>query len=91
MTGSTLTLAPKPHKGLGAGANTEPSRVIDLEARASALNRGARPDYPAWLRHVAPAAGCAHPVRLAGTVTVADTRHRRGRLVEVDGSRCPTG
>ena len=74
MTGSTLTLAPKPHKALGAGANTEPSRVIDLEARASALNRGAQPDYPAWLRHVAPAAGCSAPVRLTGTVTVADTR-----------------
>jgi hypothetical protein len=48
--------------------------VVDkLDAYASALDRGARSDYDAWLRHVAPAAGCAHPVRLAGTLHTVDT------------------
>jgi hypothetical protein len=48
--------------------------VVDkLDTYASALDRGARPDYDAWLRHVAPAAGCSHPVRLAGTLHTVDT------------------
>ncbi len=29
MTGSTLTLTPKPTTGLGVGANTEPSTPLD--------------------------------------------------------------
>jgi hypothetical protein len=71
---STLTLAPKPRSGLGAGANTEPANVVDLQTRLSALHRGARPDYPEWLRHVASAAGCSAPLRLTGTLSVTDTR-----------------
>jgi hypothetical protein len=39
------------------------------------------PDYDAWLRHVMPAAGCTHPIRLAGQLATieADT----GRLLDV--------
>lgn len=31
------------------------------------------PDYFRWLNHVTPAAGCSHPVRLAGEVATLDT------------------
>jgi hypothetical protein len=41
--------------------------------------RAARPDYPDWLAHVRPAAGCARPIRLHGDILTveADT----GRLL----------
>jgi hypothetical protein len=90
MTGSTLTLTPKPTAGLGVGANTEPPTVLDeyrsiarlggerrgvvdkIDTYVSALDRGARPDYDAWLRHVESAAGCVHPVRLSGRTYTVD-------------------
>ena len=34
---------------------------------------GTRDDYMGWLSHVAPAAGCAHPVKLSGTVYRVET------------------
>src|SRR6266702_2943677 len=71
---STATLAPG-HEQPGAGAIAEQSgTVVDLHTRLSAMHRGARPDYPQWLRHVAAAAGCSQPVRLRGRVDRVDTR-----------------
>ena len=53
----------------------EPRTVVDrIDTYGSALDRGARPDYDAWLRHVEPAAGCAHPVRLSGHTFTVDER-----------------
>jgi hypothetical protein len=73
---STMTLTPRRRTQLGAGAVAEPhlGTVIDLQTKMAALYRGARPDYPDWLRHVASAAGCAQPVRLRGRVDRIDTR-----------------
>jgi hypothetical protein len=73
---STTTLTPRRRTQLGAGAVAEPhpGTVIDLQTKIAALYRGARPDYPDWLRHVASAAGCAQPVRLHGRVDKIDTR-----------------
>jgi hypothetical protein len=64
------------------------SRSTDV--RLQAVARAARPDYPAWLAHVRPAAGCTRPVRLAGTIATveADT----GRLLSsVDTASMPDG
>jgi hypothetical protein len=49
-------------------ADTGPawSRLVHLEDQVAA--RLARPDYPDWLQHVRPAAGCARPIRLAGEI-----------------------
>jgi hypothetical protein len=46
------------------------SRSTDI--RLQAVARAARPDYPAWLAHVKPAAGCTRPVRLAGTIATIE-------------------
>jgi hypothetical protein len=46
------------------------SRSTDI--RLQAVARAARPDYPAWLAHVKPAAGCTRPVRLAGTMATVE-------------------
>ena len=39
------------------------------QASVGDLARSIRADHDAWLGHVAGAAGCAHPIRLAGTLT----------------------
>ncbi|WP_203779416.1 replication initiator [Paractinoplanes rishiriensis] len=44
-----------------------------------AIARAARPDYPAWLAHVKPAAACTRPIRLAGTMTTVEAA--TGRLL----------
>ncbi len=44
------------------------SRLAREVPGAELVTAAARDDYPAWLDHVAPAAGCAHPVKLSGTV-----------------------
>ena len=64
------------------------SRSTDV--RLQAIARAARPDYPAWLHHVRPAAGCARPIRLAGTshTVEADT----GRVLStMDTADLPDG
>lgn len=45
----------------------------------SALLRAAGPDYFAWLDHVRPAAGCAHPIRLTGDIATVEPA--TGRLL----------
>jgi hypothetical protein len=69
---STVTLAPGRHTP-GAGAVADTGTVLDLTTRLSAMQRGARPDYPLWLRHITSAAGCSQPVRLSGRVDRVDT------------------
>jgi hypothetical protein len=68
MTTSTPTLTPGAAVAPGVGADAELFRRVT------------RDDYPHWLNHIAPAAGCAHPIRLRGTLhhVEADT----GRLLE---------
>jgi len=42
-------------------------------AAAHALYRAAtQPDYPAWIEHIRPAAGCTRPILLAGRVAYVD-------------------
>jgi hypothetical protein len=76
-SGSTLALVPRTGTQLvlGAGANTEPAtpRPIPGTAHTTALAR-AGDGYFAWLDHVWPAAGCAHPVRLYGDLLTVDAR-----------------
>ena len=92
MTGPTTPLAPKPVRGLGTGAAAEPKTprrkrglVDSLDTIATAMQRGARPDYDAWLSHVAPAAGCAHPVLLRGQITTLDSKtHAPVRATSTD-------
>lgn len=55
-----------PHRPHGAPAAGSSTTVGQAVARAG------QPDYPRWLAHTASAAGCAHPVRLAGTTTTVD-------------------
>lgn len=64
MPTSTVTLSPTTGKradlvGLGAVAE---SGLTSLDR--AYLHRVGRPDYGSWLSHIAPAAGCSHPVRL---------------------------
>jgi len=42
-------------------------------AAQTAFRRASRGDYFAWLDHIWPAAGCASPVRLRGTIRHIDT------------------
>ncbi|MGW4961783.1 replication initiator [Nonomuraea sp. NPDC004186] len=77
-TASALALTPgtvSPAPGVGANTEThlsspfahEPSQQI-----RTALQRAARPDYPAWLRHVESAAACTNPIRLHGHLATVD-------------------
>jgi hypothetical protein len=60
------------------------------DARLQAVARAARPDYPDWLDHVRPAAGCSRPIRLAGHVQTVETG--TGRLLStLDTSSLPDG
>lgn len=80
---STVPPAPETATGTvsGAGETTERQpwstvvvgqpRRAPVSAVDHALNRATRADYHQWLTHVFPAAGCTHPIRLAGeTLTV---------------------
>ncbi len=79
MSASTLTASPGVHLAPGGAANAE---TITLGAWPSpaqwAIHRAVTaPDYFAWLEHISSAAGCSHPIRLAGHVT---TRNPDGTL-----------
>jgi hypothetical protein len=96
--GSTMTLTPRPDIGLGVGAITErqrssrgkPGPIDTLDALGTAIQRGSRPGYDAWLRHVAPAAGCTNPVLLRGQITTLDSRTNKAiRATSTD--RMPDG
>jgi hypothetical protein len=63
-------------------------RSTNIELQAIA--RAAQPDYPAWLAHVRPAAGCARPIRLAGTSYTVEAA--TGRVLStLDMSTQPDG
>ncbi|MGP3965373.1 replication initiator [Nonomuraea sp. 3N208] len=73
LTPGTASLVP------GVGANTEPHLFSPFAHEPSqyirtALERAARPDYPAWLRHVESAASCTQPIRLHGNLATVDAR-----------------
>ena len=74
MSVSTFTLTPDTTVS-GMGAYAEPPTSITSQI----LRRATRDDYHTWLAHVFPAAGCTHPIRLAGEIATveADT----GRLL----------
>lgn len=89
MNVSTPTVAPS--SPLGAAPAAEPWRMFRPETtRDFVALRAASTDMDAWYAHIAPAAACSQPVRLAGSrLTVeADT----GRVLStVDTSRMPDG
>src|SRR5690349_12901799 len=60
------------------------------DVRLQAVARAARTDYPDWLTHVKPAAGCTRPVLLAGTVNQVE--RDTGRLLStLDTQGMPDG
>jgi len=63
-------------------------RSTDL--RLQAIARAARPDYPAWHRHVQGAAGCVRPVRLAGSMATVEAGTGR-ILAETSTADMPDG
>jgi Replication initiator protein, pSAM2 len=77
---STATFAPGAPVAPGAGAAADPrfsghrSAVDRLDVSRALLVRAGRGDYWRWLAHVAPAAGCTRPIRLAGELQTVDTR-----------------
>jgi hypothetical protein len=56
---------------------------------ATAINRGASPDYPDWLAHVQAAAACRQPIRLAGQIHVNNPDGQR--LATMDTEDMPDG
>jgi hypothetical protein len=95
LSTSTLTVVPEATASGTAPCAEPPDLNLSLFARSphvqvQALARAARPDFEQWLHHVKPAAGCARPIRLAGSVhTVeADT----GRVLSTfDTGTLPDG
>jgi hypothetical protein len=85
MTSSTLTLIPGRDARPGMGANAERRPVAELDTIGTALERGGRDDYDAWLRHLGGAAGCTHPVRLTGDTMTVDTR--TGEVISARSTR----
>jgi hypothetical protein len=84
---STLDTTPQT-SAWGVASNAEPLPPAYTTV-GQALRRAAQPDYDTWLDHVRAAAGCAHPVRLAGTI---DTLDHTGQLVStVDTATLPDG
>jgi len=86
VTVSLLSVAPEASAS-GAAPCPEPDPTrLKLFARSAdtarqALARAARDDFPDWLHHVRPAAACARPIRLAGTISTIDgTTH--GALIQ---------
>lgn len=95
MTRSTLDIAPQvPARGAVSNADqATPPPFIPAHSytvAGQAIARARAGDYPAWLAHVRPAAGCSRPVRLAGTVTT--TEPGTGRVLStVDTATMPDG
>src|SRR5688572_5005095 len=58
---------------------------IELAFQRASTN----PDYFAWLDHVSSAAGCSHPIRLAGQIESVDLS--TGRLDVVSTRNMPDG
>ncbi|MEQ7009383.1 replication initiator [Actinopolymorpha sp. B17G11] len=99
MTGSTSTITPDTHSVPGAVAAAE-TPTIDLTdlagldkftATATAMARGARPDYPRWLRHVHSAAGCTQPVRLTGRIRSRTVNTQTGQIISETPAVSTTG
>jgi hypothetical protein len=95
MTVSTLTVAPELNRS-GAAPCAEPSFTHltilsrSTDVRLQALARAARADYPQWLAHVKPAAGCTRPIRLAGQMLTVEAA--TGRLLStIDTADMPDG
>ncbi|MFI5910910.1 replication initiator [Dactylosporangium sp. NPDC051541] len=55
------------------------------DVRLQAIGRAARPDFEDWLSHVRPAAACARPIRLAGTMERIEAE--TGRLLSREFTR----
>ncbi|RZU49331.1 hypothetical protein EV385_1076 [Krasilnikovia cinnamomea] len=99
MSSSTLPLTPTITVGVGENAETPAThhgRAPDSGRRPIYADDYARlrardPRYFEWLRHIAPAAGCTRPIRLAGTMLTGETagRARLGTAsaVEVETAR----
>ncbi|MEV4202266.1 replication initiator [Micromonospora globbae] len=76
-----------PDQHTTAGPGHRPTRTAAGSSGAfvgrdeSAFTRATTPDYFGWLEHVRSAAGCSHPIRLAGEVATID--RATGQLLAV--------
>jgi hypothetical protein len=93
VTVSTLTVAPEASAS-GAAPCAEPvTSPLTLwadspDVRHQALIRAARPDFEDWLHQVRGVAGCARPIRLAGTIATVEAA--TGRILSTfDTSTLP--
>jgi hypothetical protein len=57
-----------------------PLGVSTVDVRGQVMARAGRDDFWPWLSHVASAAGCTRPIRLAGTINHVDAS--TGRILE---------
>ena len=86
MTSALLT---RPVPASGLLAFQRPSAGASVREQA-AWRAATEPDYFAWLDHVMPAAGCTHPVRLAGQILTVQAS--TGLLLStVDTATMPDG
>ncbi|MHB1596749.1 MAG: replication initiator [Streptosporangiaceae bacterium] len=67
-----LALMPGTAPAPGTGVNTGTDTGHDPASTAASALRRAGDGYFDWLDHIWPAAGCAHPVRLHGTIRAVD-------------------
>lgn len=80
MAADTITVAPDE-------MTSRPGYRVAYPGRdESAFHRATQPDYFGWLEHVKAAAGCSHPIRLAGEVATVDsaTGQLLSRVVTAD-------
>jgi len=62
MTGATVTLAPGPHHGPGAGASADEDYT----------GPGSRADFAQWQQQLSDTGRCYHPVQVKGTIRAID-------------------
>ncbi|MDG4794412.1 replication initiator [Micromonospora sp. WMMD1082] len=95
MAADLIAVVPDQHTNAGPGhrpharpADGSPGGFVGRDE--SAFTRATGPDYFGWLEHVKAAAGCSHPIRLAGEVATID--RDTGRLLNsVTTAELPDG
>lgn len=100
LTPRTPTQVPTQGPARGVGSNADPTTDPAIPPRhipahsntvvGQAIIRANTGDYHAWLGHVRAAAGCSHPVRLAGSITTTELGTGRV-LATTDTATMPDG
>jgi hypothetical protein len=87
VAADTTTVAPGEVSTPRPGYRATPGHPVAFVGRDdAAFQRATQPDYFGWLEHVRAAAGCSHPIRLAGEVASIDrtTGELLSRVATVD-------